>query len=853
MVKKITALCACIVTVISMMAVTIHAEDKNLSEEAISILTALNIITQNEAEDFSQKRQITRAEFCVYLARALNLSESNSEANPFVDIGNSPLSLYIDALYKLNIVSGYNNTFRPDDWITYNEAVKMVVCAANYEMMVKTANGTYPDGYLKVANDIGITENLNISNYNELSKEDAACLIFNMLSVPVIEIKQINQNGAFYTINEDKNMLASNFDVYKTSGTITKSHMTSVTSDSIDVEIGEVLIDGKIYNSGDTMAEELIGCKIEFYYLADEDNENYTILYVTDKYDTTILEVKAEDIIDFTNGIYSYYEDGKTKSARLDDTYSISYNNSYPQNGLTTEMMLPKNGKIKLIKSGNSNGYNFVFIEDYKNYIVNGVDAQKNLIYVNGANIQVDENEDLIFSSSGNRMSVKEIKTDDIISVLYSSDNKKLTIYVSDRVLSGKITAVSREDTRFKIFVDGKEYTACSEFSQYDNLVVGNDADIYLDYMDMVVYTKSAYTDEYKYAYLIKTYGSDVGDDLYYIKTFTQDGEIIKEKLSDKIKINNISYKNNLESAAAVLDGLSEKLIKIKQNSDGDITRIITCTSGADETVNKLFSGNAIYNTKQRGFGGKVTMAQDAKVFVIPSDDDERDYQIESMSVFSNDTSYNVSIYTMSDNIYGEVILRDSVSGTVERKSAVITKIDVMYDEDDGMNYELDILWNGSEQTFRLDREETLAGCEQGDIIQFGLNNKNEICNIVRIYDCKNDRMVLTTTGDYLYEPQSGAGYRSAHRMYMGYAYVKKDGVLRYGKDIPTMDNLKNADLENALLSGFSIYVIDRDNSRQIAYIGDESAIYDFERSGMASKIIVSTNWNDPEEIYIIK
>ena len=83
---------------------------------------------------------------------------------------------------------------------------------------------------------------------------------------------------------------------------------------------------------------------------------------------------------------------------------------------------------------------------------------------------------------------------------------------------------------------------------------------------------------------------------------------------------------------------------------------------------------------------------------------------------------------------------------------------------------------------------------------------------------------------------------------------MKKDGLLKFGKNIPTKDNLKTEDLENALLSAFDFYVIDRGSSKNIAHIGSADDIIDFDHGGAnASKIIVSTNWYDPEEIFIIK
>lgn len=221
------------------------------------------------------------------------------------------------------------------------------------------------------------------------------------------------------------------------------------------------------------------------------------------------------------------------------------------------------------------------------------------------------------------------------------------------------------------------------------------------------------------------------------------------------------------------------------------------------------------------------------------------------MSSFSNDSAYSgISVYTNGDNIFGEVIVRAAGTGSVERPSAAIVNINKLVDDDDEIAYDIELLYNGSKRTYRVDREETLGECKKGDVVMVGFDYNGRVSTLTRVYDCENDKMVLANP----YEPQSGAGYRSRDRMSMGYVYIKQDGLMRFGIEKPTAENYKTATLENALLEGFRIYIIDRSSGKITVDIGSADDILDYNRSGgLASKVIVRTAWYDPEDIYIIK
>lgn len=850
--KRLTAFVLTAAICAGMFCVNVSADADNVSDEAVSILTTLNIITQNDVDDFKMKRKVTRGEFCIYLVRALNLSEASGETTIFTDLKGHELSKYIDTLSGMGIVAGYNNEFRPDDYITYNEAVKMAVSAAGYETMANWYGG-YPMGYLRIADEAGITDGLKIADRNVLTKADSAAIIFNMLSAPLIEIESLSGTNVNFVTNSDENMLSRIFDIYKTDGSVEKTFFAVTGSDTTELESDEVIIDGEVYKIGITNADKLAGCYIEFYYRYDEDEEESTIIFITDKYENEILEINAEDIDGYRDGAYNYTVDGDDEKAKLSKDFTVAYNGYYPREGFTESMMIPKNGKITLVKSAKSSGYNAVFIEDYKNYVVNSADSQNDKIYADGVTFDIDDEDFKLVSEDKTKRAVSDVKADNIISVYYNADKSKATIYVSDEEFAGTISEIDRNGF-ITVTIDGEDYIAASDFTGEGLLSFNASVTLYLDHKGRIALVKASSKDGYSYAYILKAWIDDEDDgevDVAAIKMFTQDSKIVKAKLAKNAKINGDSYKNNMSGAVMELSSLGAPVIKYKLNGKDEVSNLIVYDSGSERFIHKLAEGAYIWTTKQRSFGGVVNVKSDAIVFNVPADGDERDYKIGGVSSFSNDSAYGgISVYTNGDNIFGEVIVRAADAGSVERPSAAIVNINKLVDDDDEIAYDIELLYNGSKRTYRVDREETLGECKKGDVVMVGFDYNGRVSTLTRVYDCENDKMVLANP----YEPQTGAGYRSRNRMSMGYVYIKQDGLMRFGIEKPTAENYKTATLENALLEGFRIYIIDRSSGKITVDIGSADDILDYNRSGgLASKVIVRTAWYDPEDIYIIK
>ena len=841
--KKIISIFLAVCMLLANISVIAEENAGTEYKHAVELLSMLNVISVAEDnDDFSTQSFVTREEFCVYLSRAFKIEASSGAKQIFTDVDkDSALAPYISTLYDLGVISGYGGEFRPNDIVTYNEAVKMLVSALKYDYAADM--GGYPTGYLRIASDLEITK--GIYNVDRLTKGVAAQLIYNAMLAPVVEMSSIKETGFTLKTNKDKSVLTELYNIYEGKGVVLASGNASLASNTSLIEVDEVLIEDEIYKVGESNVSNLIGHYIEFLYL-ETDDEFEIIRVLKDKGEEFV--INSNQILNFEDNTYKYEDaDGKTKKVKLNSDFLVMYNFDYPDSGFDSDMMEPDMGRVKLVKSGKGSGYTAVIIEECVNSLVAAVDVDKEVIYLKDrTSISLGAYDYVVLDATGKKIELSAIKEWNVVSMLTSSDGKKATVYVSNEELVGKTTKIGDAEEPY-VTIGGTEYYVDPDvISKID---FNKEYVFYFDYCGNIAGVSEKDSDGLKYAYLLKCkiddhYDPD-GDDRVWVELFTEDGVEKRYYLSKKVRINDASYKENPEGIVNSALNLSVKILKYKLDSNGEINTLYVYDATSDKYIRQLFNGSAYWNVKQRSFGGKVTMETSAPVFVVPEGYDAEDYQVVDLNSFPNDKNATVKVYTMGDNVYGDVILRDSVSTNYERPIAIVQKVIRTVDEYDDLCTKITVLYNGAVQEFTLAKEEYLGSVEEGDVIKISLNHMNQIQGILHIYDQSADNFEQSTNP---YEPQSGAGYRSENRFYYGYAYDLTDGLLRYCKNIPTGNS--RPETENALVSAFRIYIIDGPEIR----MGNENDIRDYTSVGNScSKIIVQTMWGDPEDIVIIE
>lgn len=153
--------------------------------EAVSALAAMGIFTGDERGNFNPGANITRAEMATIICRLLGVEEEivTPRRQTYDDVPTRHwASGYIAKATELGVFNGDGTgNFRPSDNVTYEQVIKMLVCAMGYEPEAQRAGG-WPNGYLTVAEDLGITAGIHFAATANAPRSAVVTLIYRAIS-----------------------------------------------------------------------------------------------------------------------------------------------------------------------------------------------------------------------------------------------------------------------------------------------------------------------------------------------------------------------------------------------------------------------------------------------------------------------------------------------------------------------------------------------------------------------------------------------------------------------------------------------------------------------------------------------
>ena len=317
--KKILALIITLAMVIGSFS-TVYAVPADVVgtsfEEPVERLSSLNVLTGYPDGTFKPNNNITREEYAAVAVRAKGLNQEaiNSVGGTtiFGDVApGSWATGYIKVAEDKDLIKGKGiingvNTFGPLLNITYEEAVTIILRAIGYESAA-IANGGWPDGYLTVAAQIGLLQNVNGSKGMLATRGMVAKLTYNALEIP--NMIQVGANhiisgtqgtDAVYLFNDLHliNQAAANSNWSKvTLSTFANAGITGVTSGNLgDVKAGlEALASGDNQNWSPSDIQDVFDSLGGVYKVVEVEGINPTQVRVkfSTKLDSTDATTKS--------------------------------------------------------------------------------------------------------------------------------------------------------------------------------------------------------------------------------------------------------------------------------------------------------------------------------------------------------------------------------------------------------------------------------------------------------------------------------------------------------------------------------------------------------------------------------
>lgn len=565
----------------------------------ILLMSDLGFADKYQDRKYNPLVPVTRGEFAQVVCRILNLSANTADEVYFDDVSvDNKYSGEISALYSRGIISGGGGSFRPNDFITMNEAVTILVRMLGYDDYAKALGG-YPAGYIKTAENINLLK--GVTQVTVLRKEDMAKLVSNGLQATFLKINNINAGSIDY--DEVKGILSETADIYYSEGTVEANGSTTLYSPAAVVGFDKVMINDTVFSIGDTYANALLGIKCRYFYKINDD-DSYTLAAIRPCANFEQLIIEDRDLKIYNDRIEYTLENKKSKKININSKTNIIYNGKALE--YTLEETVQAKNVIKVRAVDNGGGYETIFIDEYDNCIVGSVDRDKMIIHDTNTNdnIEIDNGKNSVlivvdgrigdFSdlNSGDRLMVYKSKT--------KSESNLIRIYIQKDKISQTVQQI---DDEYAYLKNGDTLLITPDCRK--EVYAGLEAEFYINrYNEIIDYTKAAKENEGIGCFLKCTYDLSIKSNSYTsIKLLTEENGINVFDCSLPITVDGELIKT-AEQIADNLDSTIYKTpVRFRTNSQGQICMIDTykaVKNNENDTVVRLTDSvqTMLYNAK---------------------------------------------------------------------------------------------------------------------------------------------------------------------------------------------------------------------------------------------------------------
>lgn len=618
-------------------------DDSNSYVEAISTLSTLQVINGYGDGSFQPEKEITRAEYTKMIVYMLGMDSFTTPITTFTDVPESHwANAYIKTAFDMGIINGFDDgTFRPDAPVTYEQALKMLVCTLGYEAYAEVAGG-YPNGYRSQAEDLDLTDIVTGVGYeSNAPRAVIAQIMFNGLEVPMKGMVNGKLEDTGKTLINDylgavnlKGTLVgvANSTTSDCPVSLYPTQMAVKNSQTQDI----VVID---FSQSEVTQAELVaklGRSISVLYRKDRvSTDKWLVGLNNDTQKGAEITVNSTDIISFDGSTLKYRDnEGANATLRVDSSnVTVQYNGRAANGSNLSNYLSPSSdnfmyGTARFVSNDSSSTYNMVDIYDYEVMValraVNSSDYTiTDKIPTFNKETETDEIKKLTLKPNVNEFSLTKngseieptsISANDVVIYAPTLDGSFTTVKVSNKSVSGSVESLNSSKQTIKI--NGKDYNYTGYFKKYmedkeNGLPTpGQSIKAYLDDFGTIQWgTVTSSEKYYQYAYIVSSITAENGND-YYLKVFAPSSRTATSltsstpykvqtfKVSENVKLNGSKVSPNalftdkdyllstanIESGATNTDPLNQ-FIRISTNSSNEIDNVITVTDTGKENT----------------------------------------------------------------------------------------------------------------------------------------------------------------------------------------------------------------------------------------------------------------------------
>lgn len=766
-------------------AATTEAEEVVISDPTSNMKALIALGVFDEAVLEKADAEVNRMEFAKIAVKFAAIDVITTDG-AYLDLTGEDANFAKTAVTLELMDDGVSGKFGFDKSITGADVIKTLVKSFGYAEVAK-----HLGGYLKASRMLGIATDVNPNapiTYKKLAE------VF-MKTARKKAVTAYVAGADVNTIEKEQTYLEEKFGASIMTGRMTANSKTSLYS-TTGVAKGLVKVGSVIYKTTLDIDAHL-GSKIKYITIGEDDVKE--IIYVYEDYlKDNDLVLKAEDIYDFSNGTYTYFEGEDKETARVSGDRVVIYNGESLAN-YTKDIFKPVKGNVRLVSSDGDGEYDVVFINEYRTMVVSGHDTKFMKIYdKNGEEtLNYEKAENITVIRSGNKVSIADIKLNNVISVYKSNSGKTLTVNVVQNTVKGTIDGAQPDEKT--VTIAGKDYKIeTSYFNKYTensaNLLLNKRVEAWVNAEGLLTYLE--YTaNSTEVGYLITAAQKSNMDKTLQFKIFTANNEFeIFDAASEKIIVDNV-MKNADDTITALEKGTGDiytQVILYTLNDEGKIASIDTAYNnqplevddtpllkrkptkaetedsfrvtyssylGTDKSAlwckeaNNTLGRNPVHVAAKSGAWTIVAPPNDAA-----KDADEMFFKMTDFNTyFVGDQSYKVEAYAISGaGIASDIILvfdesAGSVGNVIQQNNVrMITDIKKSINEDGeavvtmqvaGNNYSSKKIYATKEEHWKYVPADNQSMFPEkyelgkGDIIFYDINAKNEITTIYLIWD----------------------------------------------------------------------------------------------------------------------
>ncbi len=774
--KKVLAL---VVAFSMMLSVVAFAGYKDVPADAeyagaLELLSSLDIIKGDDLGNFNPDATITRAEMAAIVCRAKGLESAANGAKGatvFTDVAADHwASGYINLASQNNIINGYGDgKFGPEDTVTYEQVIKMLVCALGFEPMA-AANGGWATGYLVVANRYKVTEGAAA----DATRKNVATLVYNALSTPMMDQTSFGADAEYQVLDgkggRDYKTLLTDMDIYVATGVVADYDIDTVTIDltesSEDLEFvydDEEDADNEIaFEKGNMNVAPYLYQSVDVY-AKKTTRRDYEVVAIVGSVMGETLTILSDDIVegsyDSKNGEFEYYVDAansnKTKKVKFvgDIIFNkAEYDDKKPAVEDFVSLAALEDVEITLIENTSDRTFDMIVATQYTSALVNYVDAERGKIKIGSQTVTIDfddeEVEVILVDDNGKELTLADFAEDDVVA--YVADNAKLStakkiqiIKLSNAAVTGIVDETFTSNGDDYVVIDGKEYKIGSVAEE---LTVGSEGTFYVGITGKIVYFDGSLVGE-DYAYILEAAPSksSFSADKWQIKLLTKEDGIVTYDVTDDMdeafdkyfKDNAAAFDGDKEDGILFADATLEdkadpaRVITIKTNAKGQIRAFAKADSTAMFLKDNKGIADEEYTEKSQIITGvdaddndaTATLEDEIVIFNVMGDEAEDAY-VTDLSYLVDEGKYAGTVLT---NAKGEsdamIITLGSSVFNKEDGIAIVTKVSYTKNAEDDDVVKVSIVKNSEEATITFDDDSTAKGGIDVDDAKFGIGS----------------------------------------------------------------------------------------------------------------------------------